>query len=188
MKQLPYRLSVCGKDEVENYADASVTHLLSLEDPHIAKTTPSWFRGIHVQLQFHDVESLADALAWGAVAPTRSDVAEILKFGKECLATSRRQPVHLLVHCQVGASRSPAAGFALVAQAFGRGRSREALKQLLQLRPVAAPNVLIVRFADELLGRRGELLRALVPLRHDIARYIERWTARSARSPKRKRT
>ena len=177
MKRMPYQISVCGKHELDDFANTAVTHLLSFEDPSTPKTTPQWFHGIHLQLQFHDVESEAEAREFGAVAPTKSDVAEILQFGEECLAACRMKPVHLLVHCYVGASRSPAAGFALIASAFGAGHAKQALKIVRQLRPEAFPNGLIVRYADELLSRKGELLRALGPPRRGFNNLADEWIA-----------
>ena len=179
---LPYRLSVCGKSEVDDFARESVTHLLSVEDPGTPKETPEWFGGVHRQLLFHDVESLEDARLMGAVAATEAQVSDILGFGRDCLKASRHQPVHLLAHCFAGASRSTAAGFALVAQALGPGRAAEALEFVVQIRPEAFPNLRVVRHADRLLGRKGELVRALGPLRAAYCKVLDRWAAEMGRS------
>lgn len=178
--ELPYRLSVCGKHELHEFAGDFLTHLLSLEDPETPKETPRWFKGPHRQLLFHDVESPQEAVMTGATAPTRENVAEILRFGRQCLEASRKRQVHLLVHCFAGISRSTAASFALAAQALGPGRAGEALEYVRLARPEAMPNALIVQHADHLLARGGEMVRALGPLRENF-RWLfqdcleERW-------------
>ena len=184
---MPYRLSVCGKREIEGYVHQAITHLLSIEDPETPKDTPRWFEGPHHQIYFHDVESIEDARMMNAVAATQAQVGEILRFGEECLAVSHRQPVHLLVHCFAGASRSTAAAYAIAAQALGPGRAAEALEFLLRIRPEAFPNLLVVKHADHLLRRKGELLRALTPLRDAFSKTLEAWVASlsNPRPPKR---
>lgn len=55
VSDLPYRLSVCGKSELPQFAGRGVTHLLSLENPDVPKETPDWHTGPHAQLRFHDL-------------------------------------------------------------------------------------------------------------------------------------
>lgn len=182
LPDLPYSLSVCGKGEIDGFAHQAITHLLSIEDPEIPKETPPWFKGVHHQIQFHDVESLEEARIMGATPATREQVAQILRFGEECLRASRRGPVHLLVHCYAGASRSPAACYALAAQALGPGRATDALEFVIRIREEAVPNLLVVQHADDLLRREGELVRALAPLRRALDRAIEDWLRETERA------
>jgi predicted protein tyrosine phosphatase len=187
---LPFRLSVCGKSEVDNFVQQSVTHLLSVEDPGTPKETPGWFNGVHAQLLFHDVETLEEARMMGAAAVTGAQVSEILHFGRECLKASRRQPVHLLVHCFAGISRSTAACFAIAAQALGPDRAAQALELVVRIRPEAFPNLRVVKHADRLLGRKGELVRALAPLRGAYSQAVDQWAiamSRNAAGPKQDR-
>lgn len=178
MSRLPYRLSVCPKRLVGDYQNQALTHLLSLEDPGTPKGTPRWFKGIHRQLHFHDVESIQEARVLQAVAPSETHVATILEFGEECLGASRRTSVHLLVHCFAGASRSTAACYALAAQVLGRGHTAAALQLVLTLQPEAFPNSLIVRHADKLLGFDGELVSGLAPLRKELSQAVDDWFRR----------
>ena len=175
MSRLPYRLSVCPKRLIDDYRKTSLTHLLSLEDPGTPKATPPWFNGSHQQFHFHDVESVREAEALNAVAPSEAHVASVLAFGDECLRVSRTARVHLLVHCFAGASRSTAACYALAARVLGRGHAAEALQIVLTLRPEAFPNSLIVRHADKLLGFDGELVSALKPLRKEFNQAVDDW-------------
>ena len=160
------------------FADQQVTHLLSLEDPGTPKETPSWFKGPHVQLHFHDVDRTAEASAFGAVAPVKAHVAEILRFGAGCLETATVRRVHLLVHCHAGISRSTAAAFALTVQAIGAERAADALQFVLTRRPEAYPNPLIVLYADRLLKGDGRLVDALQELRGQFNQIIDEWLAR----------
>lgn len=161
MNQPPYILSVCGKHEVEQFAGAGLTHLLSLEDPGTPKQTPEWLVGEHLQLQFHDVDRAAEGPLLEAIAPGREHMTRILEFGARCLELSRTRRVHLLVHCYAGISRSSAAALALSAQAMGVHCATEAMAFVRGIRPGCMPNRLLVRHADALLGHRGELLQAL---------------------------
>ena len=67
----------------------------------------------------------------------------------------------LLIHCQVGVSRSTAIALAILADRLGPGQEGEALQALLRLRPQAIPNLLVVSLADDLLARNGALRRAV---------------------------
>ncbi len=178
----PYRFSVCGKNEIDNFSTEGITHILSIEDPGTPKETPAWFKGVHWQIQFHDVESFSEARAFNATAPTQEQVAEVLRCGEECLKASQAGPVHLLVHCYAGASRSTAACYALVAQAIGAGKAKEALRHVMQVRSEAFPNLLVVKHADHLLGRGGEMLRALAPLRQDFSEAVGDWFRKFSRT------
>jgi predicted protein tyrosine phosphatase len=177
MNGMPYKISICGKQGVGNFFNQGVTHILSLEDPSVPKETPIWFSGTHQQLQFHDVESTRDAAAMMAIAPTLEHVSAILQFGKTCQRASETRPVHLLVHCYAGACRSTAAAYALICQAAGPGSASEALAHVLHLRPQAFPNYLVVKHADQLLQRGGEMLQALAPLRSQFKKIIDEWAA-----------
>ncbi|WP_150107279.1 tyrosine phosphatase family protein [Pedosphaera parvula] len=172
---MPYRISICGKQGVDSFSRQGVTHLLSIEDPSVPKDTPSWFSGPHEQVRFHDVESVREAEAMRAVAPTKEDVAAILNFGEVCYNASENGRVHLLIHCFAGACRSTAAAYALICQAMGPGCAREALEHVLSVRPEAFPNYLVVKHADLSLQRGGEMLQALGPLRSQFKKIVDEW-------------
>lgn len=179
MKKPPYALSICGKHEVHRFADRAITHLLSIEDPGTPKATPEWFTGPHVQLHLSDLDAAHQANSLRGVLPTKEHVREILRFGATCIEASSNSRVHLLVHCYAGISRSTAAAFALATQALGVEHADDALALVLQTRPEAYPNHLIVRHADRLLGGQGRLVTALQPLRDRFSRAMEDWLAQS---------
>lgn len=182
MNPLPYRLFICGKAEVHGFAGSRLTHLLSIEDPGTPKATPMWFRGLHEQIHFNDVENDREAASLAGKLPCRQTVQAILNFGERCLGRSKAsEPITAVVHCFAGVSRSPAAAFILASQALGEGREEEALRFVLSLRPQAIPNGLVVRLADDLMGAEGRLVRALAPMKESLRQELENWKASSLR-------
>ncbi|RAK66362.1 hypothetical protein [Phenylobacterium kunshanense] len=67
----------------------------------------------------------------------------------------------LLVHCFHGVGRSAAVALAILADRAGPGREQAALDRLLAIRPQATPNLVVVKLADEVLGRNGALVAAV---------------------------
>lgn len=90
----------------------------------------------------------------GRRAPEIEQVAGALSFARKFHGGK------LLVHCEMGVSRSAGLALAILAERHGRGCEKEAVAHLLRIRPVASCNPRIVAIADELLGRNGKLLRA----------------------------
>lgn len=88
-------------------------------------------------------------------APTREQVAQILDWGRNL-----PQDAKVVVHCWAGVSRSTAAALALKVQELGVDRIDEAVKWLVDMRPIACPNPVITQFADELLNANGKLHEA----------------------------
>ncbi|NQU11734.1 dual specificity protein phosphatase family protein [bacterium] len=70
-------------------------------------------------------------------------------------------PVHLLIHCYAGISRSTATALAILMQVYGQGREEEAVRHLFRIRPQAAPNPRIVLETDLILGCGGQLVAAV---------------------------
>jgi predicted protein tyrosine phosphatase len=150
------RITICGIPELGEHGAAGVTHVLSILDPDWPD--PDAFKEFaphrRLALRFHDViEPAPDRLA-----PSRADVARLLDFGRELNAAANP---HLLVHCHAGVSRSTASAALILAQAHPERPARDILDAISQLRPRAWPNLRILEFGDELLGRNGELVAAV---------------------------
>jgi predicted protein tyrosine phosphatase len=79
----------------------------------------------------------------------------------EISQTLRSSKGKVLIHCEAGISRSPAAALILYACWLGPGREGEAMRLVLTQRPLAIPNRRMVELADRLLKRGGRLLEAL---------------------------
>lgn len=64
-------------------------------------------------------------------------------------------------HCNAGISRSTAVAYILRCIWQGPGGEEECLEAVIDDRPEAEPNKLLVQYADELLRRKGRMLAAL---------------------------
>lgn len=92
------------------------------------------------------------------VAPERRGLLPTLEMVRNGLLFARRfASGRLLVQCEAGVSRSGAFGIAILADRLGPGHESEALEASLARAPEIIPNLLIVRLADEALGRGGAL-------------------------------
>ena len=153
----PFTITVCGLEELAGHADREVSHVLSILDPDQPEPEAFGAYGEHarLELKFHDIiEETA-----GFEAPQPGHVEKMLEFGQDLL----RDPEsvrHLLVHCHAGISRSTAAMTLLLAQAQPRLGADEVLAQVVHIREKAWPNLRILTFGEELLGRQGEFTSA----------------------------
>ncbi|MGH7037966.1 MAG: tyrosine phosphatase family protein [Stellaceae bacterium] len=151
----PFRLTICGLDELVGHGAGGVTHVLSIIDPDCPE--PEAFRAYaphrRLELRFHDIIDPAP----DCVMPQREDVARLLAFGRGLAEASA---AHLLVHCHAGLSRSTAAAALLLIQARPGRPVEEAFAAIVAVRPRAWPNLYILELGDALLGRGGEIVAA----------------------------
>ncbi|MDB5591770.1 protein-tyrosine-phosphatase [Enterovirga sp.] len=153
-------LTVCGLEELDGLRASGVTHVLSILDPGTPDPEPFRQYGRHhrTTLRFHDiVEPMGDL-----ILPERNHVEQIIAFGEE-LAEDRAEghAGHLLIHCHMGISRSTAAMLMMLRAAYPDETDDDAVQRLVAIRPQAWPNLRMTGFADDLLGRGGELSRAV---------------------------
>ena len=161
MKPLPISiLTVCGVDEIPAQRDRAVTHVLSLLDPGWPEIASFGDFAAHRRaiMHFHDIiDDMPDKSA-----PTKANVADILSFGAALVEEQGEQIAgHLLVHCQMGISRSTAAMLMLLTRMYPDDSEDALFARLRQIRPQAWPNSRMIGFADGLLGRDGRLVSAL---------------------------
>lgn len=88
---------------------------------------------------------------------TEFDVRALIEIAQNLRSSKGK----VLIHCEAGTSRSPAAALILYACWLGPGREGEAMRLVLTQRPLATPNRRMVALADRLLKRGGRLLEAL---------------------------
>jgi len=171
---VPFRLTVCGIDELAGHCEAGVSHVLSIMDPGW-DTPPSFGRyGEHVRLDLRFDDAI-DPVP-GQLLPTESDVQALLAFGRELVEEARERPdTHLLVHCHAGISRSTASMALILAQARPDRPPADALAEVVRIRPVAWPNLRLIEIGDGMLGLDGRLVAAARD------RYAEMVKADSAR-------
>lgn len=148
-------LTVCGVAELADHSGRGVSHVVTLLDP--GSPEPAGLAGFpehrrHI-FHFHDI-LVAEP---GKPGPTPEIVAELLELGRNV----KRAHGHLLVHCHAGVSRSTATMLMLMAQAAPMQDADELFSRLVQIRPQAWPNSVMVGFADQQLKRNGALTMAL---------------------------
>lgn len=155
---VPFTVTVCGIAELKDHAAAGVTHVLSILDPEEPEPVAFGDYGEHrkLELRFHDVIRERP----GEILPSPEDVAAILAFGRDLIAEPEGVG-HLVVHCHMGISRSTAALTMLLVQAAPGLPDDHAMKAVATIRPLAWPNLRMIEFADEQLGRGGGLVAAV---------------------------
>lgn len=150
----PFRMTVCGLDELPGHCAAGVTHVLSILDPEMpAPSAPGDCQ--RLELRFHDVIEPSPYMH----PPSPEHIRGILGFGRDLLAAPLAD-AHLVVHCHAGVSRSTAAMLLILAQAEPGLPAAELAAELLRIRAKAWPNLRIVEFGDQMLGRGGKLIEA----------------------------
>jgi predicted protein tyrosine phosphatase len=150
-----YQVTICGLDELACHCAGGVSHVLSILDPGWPEPDALNNFGLdrRLKLRFHDVIEANP----GWTAPERWDVELLLAFGRNLAALHQ---AHLLVHCHAGVSRSTAAAILVLAQTCPERPADEAVREVVRLRPRAWPNLRMLEFGDEILGRRGEIVEA----------------------------
>jgi predicted protein tyrosine phosphatase len=155
----PFKISVCGIEELADHCEKGVTHVLSILDPEWPVPGAFGAFGEHarLELRFHDIieERHADM-----IAPQQEHVADLLAFGRDLLAEPNAD-AYLLVHCHAGVSRSTASMALILAQALPDVSADRILQEVLHSRPQAWPNLRMLELGDAVLGRRGELVAAV---------------------------
>lgn len=123
----------------------------------------------HLTLRFNDID-FDDGTA---LSVTSQHLVDALTFYMDF--SLRGEGHRLLVHCHAGRCRSPAIALLFIACEFGEGREAEAVEKVLRMVPKAALNLQVLRLADDLLNRHGDLVGAWEPQeeREDIQRVRE---------------
>lgn len=164
-----HHVVVCGASEIDDFRAEGISHLIRITNTGAGYLRPGWFKGEFLQLTFGDVSSIKDAENLKTKAPDSEDVTNALDFSRNALRGAKSK---LLVSCDYGASRSPAIALIVMADRLGPGREQEALQQVLDGRPDAIPNILVVELGDNLLHRNGVLRRSLDDLYEEVLSEI----------------
>ena len=159
--KLPFTLSICGLDELSDEMESfRPSHIISILDPDEDRDDPLIFPeeiGV-LSLRFYDFHALG-GLVGKALSrqgrhehPSVDHAQSIITFGREIPRGSR-----VLTHCWAGVSRSTAAAFVLACLHM---TADQAMGLIMELRPGAVPNRLIIKFADRILGAGGKMVSA----------------------------
>lgn len=133
-------------------ASHAPSRLISLLSAQYMIETPQGFPAQHhLRLSVHDIADPA-----GDQAPARAHVDRLIEFGRGWDAGAP-----MLVHCWAGVSRSTAAAYTVLCDRLGPGAEADLARMLRERAPHAQPNRLIVRLADDALGRGGAMVRAV---------------------------
>lgn len=165
------RLIICGADNVSEYRSHHITHMVSIANPGSCPVQIDWFNGERLVLYFGDVVSETDAVQCQTQAPTIEDIRKAIEFISQAWEI---ETANVLVHCDYGASRSPALAYVALANDFGPGYEEEAFCATLESQPDAVPNLLVVQLGDILLERKGSLTIPLKKMHHALNEEINR--------------
>lgn len=159
MSALPFRMTVCGIQELPDHCESGVTHVLSILDPEypVPDAFGTFSEHSRLELRFHDVvEKRA-----GYNPPQPEHVDQILALGRG-LVMEDPERAHLLVHCHAGVSRSTASLLMILAQACPALSAGDLARTLLGIREKAWPNLRMTEYADRVLERDGALVQAAI--------------------------
>lgn len=150
-------LIVCPLSQVHAVIAArSPSHLVTLMDPlSLIGTPPGMAPERHLKLGVNDVIDETE----GRVCPDEGAVERIVAFGR---GWDRSAP--MLVHCWAGISRSTAAAFVVACEKNPGVAEMEIAAAMRRASARAHPNPRIVALADDLLGRQGRMVEAILAI------------------------
>jgi predicted protein tyrosine phosphatase len=129
------------------------SHLISLLSPEHMIETPAGFpAALHLKLGINDIVDPQE----GTAPPAREHIDQLLAFAR---GWDAKRPI--LIHCWAGISRSMASAYTILCDRLGPGREVEIARAMRTRAPHAQPNRLLVRHADDALGRGGRMVAAL---------------------------
>lgn len=102
--------------------------------------------------------------------PTYEDAETLCRFAE---GMGFRSPVHLLMHCYMGRSRSSAAASIMLLQL--RGLTPREVPDRREVRDPIWPNATLLAHGDRLLGLQGELIAACADVYRAVANKYARW-------------
>lgn len=150
-----------ARDLVDQVALIRPRAVLSIEHPGVARDhdgrAPRLYADHGIKSVFQYIQSYYDTETPHPLAPSVAHVADGLRF---LMHHARKGPV--AVHCRRGKSRSVAMGLAFLAAVNPQTYEEELVDHIKKIRPIAAPNILIVEHADKLLNLKGALLNAVL--------------------------
>lgn len=150
----PVGLHVCPLSFVPNVlAETGARHLITLINQHTMLETPAGIDAAnHLRIAVNDIVAPQE----GLVHPCEAHVEALLRYVRDW---NRQGP--LVVHCWAGISRSTAAAFITLCAINPETPEWLVAQRLRRASPTACPNNLLIRLADDMLGRRGRMLHAI---------------------------
>ena len=148
------RIHVCSLARLHDTVTTNqASHIATLIN---ATTDVPRFSGVlpenHLFLGFNDIIAPQE----GMTPPAAEHVERLIEF---VTSWDRKQP--LVIHCYAGVSRSTAGAFIALASLNPTRDEAELAQEIRRRSPSATPNIRLVRFADEILGRNGRMVEAI---------------------------
>ena len=129
------------------------SHLISLLSPEFMIETPEGFPpSRHLRVNAHDIAAPEP----GKTHICAHHISALLEFARSWDA---KRP--MLVHCWAGVSRSQATAFSILCDRSLPGDEQRSAREIRARAPHAHPNRLIVRLADDMLDRQGNMMKAV---------------------------
>lgn len=145
-------LIICPLHEVEQGLSTWLpSHVISLASPGSEQAIiPEGHQ--RLQLIFNDIAEPQPGLQ----VCSEEDVARLIAFARDW---PREQP--MLIQCWAGVSRSPAAAYVVACALSAAGNEERLAGELRAAAPFATPNPRLVALADQALGRKGAMIKAI---------------------------
>jgi predicted protein tyrosine phosphatase len=140
----------------ETVAETGARHVVSLVAREDVVSRPAAVAAEnHLWLQLHDISEPLE----GYVIPESEHIEQLIAF-------VRRWPrdTPMVVHCYAGISRSTAAAYVALCALNPPGYEQAIARALRRASPTATPNARIVALGDDLLGRDGRMIAAIVAI------------------------
>lgn len=152
---------VCRASELLKKVDEIVpVAVLSFEHPGVEPGQPGYAPRLS-DSGFDDIPQLVltfwDSEQEVPNGPDRAQVEKGLDFVMQHIGEG---PV--IIHCKAGKSRSVAMTLGVLSKLYPDKPEKELVEMLLEIRPQAAPNILMVQMLDDMTGRGGKLTQAVL--------------------------
>ncbi|HKY87734.1 MAG TPA: protein tyrosine phosphatase [Pseudorhodoplanes sp.] len=147
----------------DTVTDTGARHIVTLiKDVSLVRRPQCIPEPNHLLLDMDDISMPLD----GYVLPGEEHVAKLVDF-----VTGWDRAAPLVVHCYAGISRSTAGAF-IAACALNPKRDERMIARLIRdASPTAMPNLRLVALADNLLERKGRMIRAVDSLGPGVSAY-----------------
>ena len=150
-------IRVCSAATVDHHRSFKPHYVVSIHGKSVPAAPPAWMPEENwFEFAFDDVTS-----AGSEGAPTNADIRNLISLAATLAWPDSK--ARILFHCAAGVSRSTAAAYIFLCVHLGPGHEKEAITQTVENSESQWiwPNSLMVRYADDLLGRDGAMIDTL---------------------------
>jgi len=143
--------------------DTRARHVVTLiKDISLVRRPDSIAPGNHLLLDMDDIVVEMD----GYVPPSQEHVEKLIDF-----VTRWDRTAPIVVHCYAGISRSTAGAFITACALNPRRDEAMIARAIRDSSPTAIPNMRLVALADNILGRKGRMVKAVQAIGPGLSAY-----------------